>query len=70
MKAEYRDLPPGRYRHYKGNDYEVIGIARDSETGTFCGLPLSVRRPFPMGKAPVPGVFNFKIEDAIKRSPA
>ena len=19
---------PGRYRHYKGNDYEVIGIAR------------------------------------------
>ena len=23
---------PGRYRHYKGKDYEVIGIARDSET--------------------------------------
>ena len=23
---------PGRYRHYKGNDYEVIGIARHSET--------------------------------------
>ena len=22
----------GRYRHYKGNDYEVIGIARHSET--------------------------------------
>lgn len=26
------DLQPGRYRHYKGKDYEVIGIARDSET--------------------------------------
>jgi hypothetical protein len=26
------ELPPGRYRHYKGNDYELIGIARDSET--------------------------------------
>ncbi|ACM22076.1 protein of unknown function DUF1653 [Geotalea daltonii FRC-32] len=25
-------ITPGRYRHYKGNYYEVIGIARDSET--------------------------------------
>jgi hypothetical protein len=25
-------VEPGRYRHYKGNDYEVIGIARHSET--------------------------------------
>lgn len=25
-------LKPGRYRHYKGNDYEVIGVARHSET--------------------------------------
>lgn len=25
-------IPTGRYRHYKGNDYEVIGIARHSET--------------------------------------
>lgn len=23
---------PGRYRHYKGNEYEVLGIARHSET--------------------------------------
>ncbi|MEA5114553.1 MAG: DUF1653 domain-containing protein [Geobacteraceae bacterium] len=23
---------PGRYRHYKGNEYEVIGIACHSET--------------------------------------
>ncbi len=23
---------PGRYRHYKGKEYEVIGIARHSET--------------------------------------
>ena len=26
------DLQPGRYRHYKGKDYEVIGVARHSET--------------------------------------
>jgi cyclomaltodextrinase len=25
-------LAPGRYRHFKGNEYEVIGVARDSET--------------------------------------
>ena len=25
-------LQPGRYRHYKGKDYEVIGIAQHSET--------------------------------------
>ncbi|MBR5404697.1 MAG: DUF1653 domain-containing protein [Oscillospiraceae bacterium] len=27
-----RTILPGRYRHYKGNEYEVIGIARHSET--------------------------------------
>lgn len=26
-------LQPGRYRHYKGKDYEVIGTATHSETG-------------------------------------
>lgn len=25
-------LIPGRYRHYKGNDYIVLGIAHHSET--------------------------------------
>jgi len=41
------DLPPlptlpfGRYRHYKGGDYEVIGVARHSETLA----PMVVYRP-------------------------
>jgi hypothetical protein len=26
------DPRPGRYRHYKGNEYEVLGIAKHSET--------------------------------------
>ncbi len=25
-------VTPGRYRHYKGNEYEVTGIATHSET--------------------------------------
>jgi hypothetical protein len=41
------DLPPlpatptGVYRHYKGGEYEVIGVARDSETLA----PMVVYRP-------------------------
>ena len=26
------ELSPGKYRHYKGKDYEVLGTARHSET--------------------------------------
>lgn len=35
------ELPPGRYRHYKGNEYTVIGVARHSETLE----PMVVYRP-------------------------
>ncbi len=34
-------FPFGHYRHYKGGDYEVIGVARHSETHE----PLVVYRP-------------------------
>ena len=26
------DIAPGRYRHYKGKEYTVLGVARHSET--------------------------------------
>lgn len=35
MSGELPPLPAaplGRYRHYKGGEYEVIGVARHSET--------------------------------------
>ena len=28
-----RELALGRYRHYKGGEYTVIGVAQHSETG-------------------------------------
>ena len=34
-------LPPGLYRHYKGGEYEVIGVARHSESLE----PMVVYRP-------------------------
>jgi hypothetical protein len=32
MEQESKEIKPGLYRHYKGNRYEVIGVARHSET--------------------------------------
>lgn len=32
MTERKNEISPGKYRHYKGKDYEVIGVARHSET--------------------------------------
>ena len=32
FKDAVQTIVPGRYRHFKGNEYEVVGIARHSET--------------------------------------
>ena len=32
MKPTKYNIKPGKYRHYKGNFYEVLGMALHSET--------------------------------------
>ena len=32
FETAQREIAPGRYRHFKGNEYEVLYIARHSET--------------------------------------
>ncbi len=32
MPPVFRQTLAGRYRHYKGGEYEVLGVARHSET--------------------------------------
>jgi hypothetical protein len=44
MADDLAPLPPagpGRYRHYKGGEYELVGVARHSETHE----PLVIYRP-------------------------
>ncbi|MDP1538028.1 MAG: DUF1653 domain-containing protein [Burkholderiales bacterium] len=41
MSSIAATIATGRYRHYKGNEYEVIGIAKHSETLE----PMVVYRP-------------------------
>lgn len=39
--APLPDPRPGRYRHYKGGEYEVVGVARHSESLA----PMVIYRP-------------------------
>ena len=32
LQEAKQQIPPGRYRHFKGNEYEVLDIAQHSET--------------------------------------
>lgn len=32
MGSYQTQIRPGRYRHFKGNEYQVLGVARHSET--------------------------------------
>ena len=50
-------VQPGRYRHYKGHEYEVLGVARHSETEEEYVVYRALRRPWAVGQTngDVPG---------------
>ena len=59
----------GRYVHYKGNEYEVVGIAKHSETEEDLVVYFSVKNPGQLWVRPL-AMFNEEIElngDKIKR---
>ena len=41
MKELQYPVRPGRYRHFKGNEYQVLGVARHSEALPSPALPIS-----------------------------
>jgi len=73
--SELAPLPtiePGRYRHYKGGEYEVLGVVRHSETLEPLVLyrPLYNQtglwvRPFAMFGEPI--VFNGTVQPRFSR---
>lgn len=44
---------PGRYRHYKGNEYEVVGHVLHSETLEWLVLYHPLARPAPLWVRPL-----------------
>lgn len=61
-------LKPGRYRHYKGKDYQVIGIARHSETGEQLVVYRTLYGDFDLWVRPV-GMFAEEVEVDGESSP-
>jgi hypothetical protein len=46
--------PPGRYRHFKGDEYEVVNVARHSETDDWLVVYFRVDDPERLWVRPVP----------------
>lgn len=43
--AEAKALKPGTYRHFKGDEYELLNVARDSETTEEVVVYQSLKHP-------------------------
>ena len=54
-------MRPGRYRHYKGKDYQVIGLARHSETEEPLVLYRTLYGDFDLWVRPL-AMFNEQVE--------
>ena len=65
MEAE---VGPGRYRHYKGQEYEVLGVARHSETGDRLVVYRCLYGDFSLWVRPL-AMFVESVESAGRRVP-
>ncbi len=59
-------LKSGRYRHYKGKDYEVLGIVKHSETEELLVLYKQLYGDFGLWVRPL-DMFNETVENGQKR---
>lgn len=59
-------LDTGRYRHYKGNEYDVIGVAHHSETEEPLVVYRAVYGEMGLWVRPL-AMFDGVLEDGIKR---
>ena len=61
-------LKPGRYRHYKGKDYQVLDVARHSETGELMVVYRNLYGDFELWVRPLT-MFTEQVEVDGKTSP-
>ena len=54
-------IKPGRYRHFKGKEYEVLGVARHSETEEELGVYRALYGDFGLWVRPV-SMWNETVE--------
>lgn len=54
-------IKPGRYRHFKGKEYEVLGVARHSETEEELVVYRALYGDFGLWVRPV-GMWNETVE--------
>ena len=54
-------IKPGRYRHFKGKEYEVLGVARHSETDEELVVYRALYGDFGLGVRPV-SMWNETVE--------
>lgn len=45
MRLDERIPAPGRYRHFKGGEYELVGVARHTESGLLLAVYHEVDHP-------------------------
>ncbi len=67
--ASTDELPvPGRYRHFKGSEYQVLSVARHSETEELLAVYVSIDDPDRIWVRPA-GMFNEEVDTGGSRRP-